>query len=890
MAGTPQTLILVVGMHRSGTSLLGSLLPQVGVPVPGELIDADHHNPEGYFERSDITALQEQLLLDLDRWWPSQKGVLPLPLNWRDHPASEQTVEQLHALLAGEMARHSGPWAIKDPRTSLLLPLWRRVAHDLGLPLKVVLCLRDPREVSTSLLRRDRLSAGMTAWRAQQLWWRHTLQALLDSQGLPLHPLHYGRWFEPSGQGGPERQLQELVRFCRGTDPSPEETRLALTQVRPEHRRSLRSLQRLVPIHPRLRRLERQLLAVADGQLERGALEAELASAPLPIALPLAALRHGPGAGAIAGAPGDDTGPDPASHPWGAAALALHGQHQALGRRQLENWCQWSGPTTIDQAYLAAAPASAFPLLQSPPDAGAATTPDRPAAGRILAWGRDWTSWPLQAWLQHLPLALHPRTWELLQGLEPLELPAADSPERRGWLGIHLQSLEESTAQGQLERLTRLELVFDPDPTQVGLLRRLGVRACRLTTGQTNGWLDQPGDGEAIAQQLGLPAPESLTGVGGQLLCLGSGGEDWERQLQPPCWGLPGFDRLRLDGPEQARLLAAWLQACNTIGLQLVRFHPSREELDLWGWTLLRPPDAPPAGWLPPQTFLGEISIPSLQAELAWRQAGCPAPEPCQTPTPAAESLWEQGDGLGEAAVCISLHNYGDRIEAALDSVRQQSLVALELVVVDDASSDGGERRVLAWLERHGQRFTRSLLLRHPGNAGLAAARNTAFAAARSPWCFVLDADNTLLPEAVTQCLRVARSAPATAGVVHPLVEVVPEETVLGRSSAIEPLSWQRNHFLATNVIDAMALVRRQAWAQVGGYTHIPGGWEDYDFWCQLIDAGFHGVLCPQRLARYHCHGHSMLATKTHLEVRRLSRLLQARHPWLRLPMAESGA
>ena len=43
-------LILVVGMHRSGTSLLGSLLPQLGVPMPGELIAGDDHNPEGYYK------------------------------------------------------------------------------------------------------------------------------------------------------------------------------------------------------------------------------------------------------------------------------------------------------------------------------------------------------------------------------------------------------------------------------------------------------------------------------------------------------------------------------------------------------------------------------------------------------------------------------------------------------------------------------------------------------------------------------------------------------------------------------------------------------------------------------------------------------------------------
>ena len=66
-------LLLIVGMHRSGTSLLGSLLPACGIAMPGPLISGDIHNPEGYFERADVTALQEQLLIDLERWWPSPR-------------------------------------------------------------------------------------------------------------------------------------------------------------------------------------------------------------------------------------------------------------------------------------------------------------------------------------------------------------------------------------------------------------------------------------------------------------------------------------------------------------------------------------------------------------------------------------------------------------------------------------------------------------------------------------------------------------------------------------------------------------------------------------------------------------------------------------------------
>ena len=84
-----------------------------------------------------------------------------------------------------------------------------------------------------------------------------------------------------------------------------------------------------------------------------------------------------------------------------------------------------------------------------------------------------------------------------------------------------------------------------------------------------------------------------------------------------------------------------------------------------------------------------------------------------------------------------------------------------------------------------------------------------------------------------------------------------------------------------------MALVRRSSWESVGGYTHIEGGWEDYDFWCKLVEAGFYGVQSPRVLATYRSHADSMSHTATNHSWRALSRTLQERHPWLKLPLAD---
>ena len=106
-------------MHRSGTSLLGGILQRLGVELPGETIAGDQNNPEGYFEWDAVVALQERLLIDLQRWWPAPEGTLAMPEGWLQHPATRQTYEQLRALVAAARDQQQGLWAIKDPRAAV---------------------------------------------------------------------------------------------------------------------------------------------------------------------------------------------------------------------------------------------------------------------------------------------------------------------------------------------------------------------------------------------------------------------------------------------------------------------------------------------------------------------------------------------------------------------------------------------------------------------------------------------------------------------------------------------------------------------------------------------------------------------------------------------------
>lgn len=240
----------------------------------------------------------------------------------------------------------------------------------------------------------------------------------------------------------------------------------------------------------------------------------------------------------------------------------------------------------------------------------------------------------------------------------------------------------------------------------------------------------------------------------------------------------------------------------------------------------------------------------------------------------------ESGHGRGQPAVTVgvSLYNYGRFILDALDSVAAQTLAAIDLVVVDDASTDAGPARAERWLRRHGTRFVRARLLRRPSNAGLAAARNLALAHARASRFFVLDADNALYPRCLERLTEALRASPSHA-FAYPVIETFGDGPGLMGTPA-----WSRSRLAAGNYIDAQALVRAGRLRAVGGYaTMSVPGWEDYDLWCRFAERGWSGVRVPEILARYRVHGASMLNTTT----RRRDRIavlvdeMVRRHPWL---------
>lgn len=234
---------------------------------------------------------------------------------------------------------------------------------------------------------------------------------------------------------------------------------------------------------------------------------------------------------------------------------------------------------------------------------------------------------------------------------------------------------------------------------------------------------------------------------------------------------------------------------------------------------------------------------------------------------PAIETLFlheRKNAAAPKVTVVIPLYNYGCFVREALDSAAVQTIGDLDVVVVDDCSTDNSAAVACRWMTEHSARFRRAVVLRHLVNGGLATTRNTGFSQSKTEFVFPLDADNMLYPtclKKLTRSLVDTRAAFAYCIVerfLTPHGEVPPPYLM-----HLHP--WLPDALSSGNRIDAMVLLRMSAWEKVGGYslTMPCPGWEDYDFWFKIARMGGYGLHVPQILARYRVHVSSMLHTVT---------------------------
>jgi GT2 family glycosyltransferase len=234
----------------------------------------------------------------------------------------------------------------------------------------------------------------------------------------------------------------------------------------------------------------------------------------------------------------------------------------------------------------------------------------------------------------------------------------------------------------------------------------------------------------------------------------------------------------------------------------------------------------------------------------------------------SGKTPWDLYDNApyGESAtpklsVIVTLFNYAHHIHECLTSIERAAgelIPPPEIVIVDDASTDDS----LAVVRSHQEssKLAIRIAAKHL-NTGLADARNVGAKIARAPFVFVMDADNLVFRKCLTQLLdAIERDNYAAA---YSLLCRF-RGTTSNRVGLLSYYDWDPQILVQRPFIDAMAMFRREALLELGGYDNQLSqigwfGWEDYDMWLRFAQNNYAVAFVPNILCLYRHHDRSMI-------------------------------
>lgn len=190
--------VVVLGMHRSGTSVATRVVNLLGVPMcrPADLLPGHAGNERGHWESTPLAMENERLLHALSaRWWCPPDSAGQAEALAEDESAVERARRTFTA------SYPTPQWVWKDPRLCLLLPFWRKVLPSQPV---AVIVYRNPAEVAASLRTRSNISTRF----GLALWERYVTLSFQGCRGLPMLVCSYA-----SLVGNPVAWAERVARF-----------------------------------------------------------------------------------------------------------------------------------------------------------------------------------------------------------------------------------------------------------------------------------------------------------------------------------------------------------------------------------------------------------------------------------------------------------------------------------------------------------------------------------------------------------------------------------------------------------------------------------------------------------------------------------------------------
>lgn len=216
------------------------------------------------------------------------------------------------------------------------------------------------------------------------------------------------------------------------------------------------------------------------------------------------------------------------------------------------------------------------------------------------------------------------------------------------------------------------------------------------------------------------------------------------------------------------------------------------------------------------------------------------------------QERWPQSIPL--VSIIIPCYNYGNFVKEALESAINQTFKNIEIVIINDGSTDKNTVDVLNTLN-----YPRTIVI-HQANQGLARTRNNGAKVARGKYVCYLDADDIMDPTYIEKAL-LKLEADENLGCVYSWLQCFGDNDSIWKTQDLDVFLMRDE-----NVASSHSVIRKEAWQSVvklngeGFLSQYNGFFEDWVFWIDMVRSGFGGIAIKETLIKYRIHKNSLSA------------------------------